>query len=355
MKVLLLSAYAAGSHVSWRHCLQHMLPDWDWNVLELPPRHFCWRVRGNPLYWSLEQRERLESGFDLLLATSMVDLATLRGLVPGIARLPSALYFHENQFDYPPGRSQHGPLEAQMVSLYAALAADRLLFNSRYNLDGFLRGCAGLLERLPDKVPAGVPERLAEKARVLPVPVAVEALAEGQSKWPGRSAGRPMRLLWIGRFEYDKCGERLLAVLRLLESTAIDYEVAVVGQQFRDSPPAFKDIATEFPHRLVHFGYVREEYAYRALLRGADLVLSTALHEFQGLAVIDAVAAGCLPASCIPDTVDIRRPRMIRIPRRGRRYAACCLPGICWGSRTPAHRMCKGSPWPPWRQSTDAY
>ena len=199
-----------------------------------------------------------------------------------------------------------------MVSLYAALAADRLLFNSRYNLDGFLRGCAGLLERLPDKVPAGVPERLAEKARVLPVPVAVEALAEGQSKWPGRSAGRPMRLLWIGRFEYDKCGERLLAVLRLLESTAIDYEVAVVGQQFRDSPPAFKDIATEFPHRLVHFGYVREENAYRALLRGADLVLSTALHEFQGLAVIEAVAAGCLPV--VPDRLSYRElyPRHCR-------------------------------------------
>jgi glycosyltransferase involved in cell wall biosynthesis len=304
VKVLLLSAYAASSHVSWRDCLQDMLPDWDWTVLELPPRHFSWRIRGNPLYWSLEQREKLESDFDLLLATSMVDLATLRGLVPGISRLPSVLYFHENQFQYPMGRAQHGLLEAQMVSLYAALAADCLLFNSRYNLDGFLRGCAELLARLPDKVPAGIPERLGQKALVLPVPVSVEALAEGESNWPQAGPGRPLRLLWVGRFEYDKGGERLLPVLRRLESTATDYEVAVVGQQFRDSPPAFNQIANEFQHRIIHFGYVQEKDAYRALLRGADLVFSTALHEFQGLAVLEAVAAGCFPV--VPDRLAYR-------------------------------------------------
>jgi len=301
MKVLLLSAYAAGSHVSWRQHLLAMLPEWDWTVLELPPRHFNWRMRGNPLYWSLAQRELLEQDYDLLLATSMVDLATLRGLVPGLSRAPAALYFHENQFDSPPGTSRHGPLEAQMVSQYAALAADRLLFNSRYNMDSFLQGCAGLLERFPDKVPAGIPGRLAGKARVLPVPVDVAGLAEGRSRWPGtpEKAGRPLRLLWSGRFEHDKGGEQLLAVLELLELSSVNYEVAVVGQQFRRSPPAFSVISATFAHRLVQFGYVGERQDYHALLRGADLVLSTALHEFQGLAVMEAVAAGCVPV--VPD------------------------------------------------------
>ena len=35
------------------------------------------------------------------------------------------------------------------------------------------------------------------------------------------------------------------------------------------------------------------------MLAAADIVLSTALHEFQGLAVLEAIAAGCLPA--VPD------------------------------------------------------
>ncbi len=48
VKVLLLSAYAAQSHVYWRRGLQQMFPQWDWTCLELPPRYFSWRVRGNP-------------------------------------------------------------------------------------------------------------------------------------------------------------------------------------------------------------------------------------------------------------------------------------------------------------------
>jgi glycosyltransferase involved in cell wall biosynthesis len=316
LKVLLLSAYAAGSHVSWRRGLQTMLPDWEWRVLELPPRHFSWRVRGNPLYWALEYRTEFEQDFDLLLATSMVDLATLRGLVPDLARLPTALYFHENQFDYPAGRGRHGHLEAQMVSLYAALAADRLLFNSRYNLDGFLRGCAELLGRLPDKVPAGVPESLAIKSVVLPVAVDVEGMAAAEPAWPGCRGDHTLRLLWSGRFEYDKGADRLLAILGRLEARGLDYELAVVGQRFREEPPECSRIADEFSQRIVHFGYVPDRSDYGALLRGADLVLSTALHEFQGLAVMEAVAAGCIPV--VPD-----RLAYTELYPPGCRYQSC--------------------------------
>ena len=281
-----------------------MLPQWDWRVLELPPRHFSWRIRGNPLFWSLEREAELTDDFDLLLATSMVDLATLRGLVPSLARIPSALYFHENQFAYPIGRSEQGRVEAQMVNLYAALAADALLFNSRYNLDSLVDGCAELLKRLPDKIPAGVPERLAAKAQVVPVPVEVEALASGPARWPGTARDGVLRLVWVGRFEYDKGGERLLAILERLDCTAIDYEIALVGQKFRQSPPVFERIASEFANRLVHYGYLPDVTDYHALLRSGDLVLSTALHEFQGLAVIEAVAAGCHPV--VPDRLAYR-------------------------------------------------
>ena len=170
MRILLLSAYAARSHVHWQESLLEMFPRWQWRVLSLPPRHFSWRIRGNPLYWSMAEREVLQGEYDLLLATSMVDLATLRGLVPALAALPTVLYFHENQFAYPPGRRRHGLLEAQMVSLYGALAADAVVFNSAYNRDTFLDGCAALLERLPDYTPAGCVALLRQKSRVLPVP-----------------------------------------------------------------------------------------------------------------------------------------------------------------------------------------
>lgn len=302
MKVLLLSAYDAQSHRHWCDSLERMFPGWQWTRLSLPARHFGWRVRGNPLYWSQAERETLEQPFDLLIATSMVDLATLRGLVPALAAVPSVLYFHENQFDYPARPQQASVLEAQMVSLYAALAADRLVFNSRYNQDSFLAGCQTLLQRLPDFIPPGIVEQLAARSSVLPVPVAVEPRQpEVHAGYTAGEAfpGRPLRLLWLGRFEYDKGAAGLLACLRQLESTAMAYELAVIGQQFRDSPAEFGQIESEFGHRLVRFGYLPEAASYYQWLQAADIVLSTADHEFQGLAVLEAVMSGCLPL--VPD------------------------------------------------------
>jgi glycosyltransferase involved in cell wall biosynthesis len=307
MKVLLLSAYAARSHVHWQRSLQAMFPHWQWCVLSLPPRHFSWRVRGNALYWSMVERETLEDDYGLLITTSMVDLATLRGLVPALTRIPTVVYFHENQFAYPQDKQQHSLLDAQVASIYSALAGDRLLFNSCYNLDSFLSGCAALLDKLPDRVPPGVVSRLRSRATVLPVPIDDRDQLSGASWWPGtvrRSRCQPLRLLWMGRFEHDKGPEGLLRVLRQLEGGELDFELAVTGQQFRRLPAALCEIEAAFGHRLVQFGYVESVADYRALLGAADIVLSTARHEFQGLAVMEAVACRCLPV--VPDRLVYR-------------------------------------------------
>jgi len=133
MKALLLSAYDAQSHRRWRRGLVDAMPDVDWTVLALPPRNFSWRVRGNSLSWAFSERHTLEQPFDVLIATSMVDLSALRGMVPSLAAVPSVVYCHENQFAYPnqPGRMQRN--EPKITSLYTMLAADRVLFNSEYN------------------------------------------------------------------------------------------------------------------------------------------------------------------------------------------------------------------------------
>jgi glycosyltransferase involved in cell wall biosynthesis len=309
MRVLLLSAYAAQSHRYWQGGLRQMFPQWDWTELALPPRHFSWRIRGNPLYWSLVERQTLETPYDLLIATSMVDLATLRGLVPALAHVPSLLYFHENQFEYPQDRQQHSLLEAQMVSLYAALAADGIAFNSRYNMTTFMKGCKRLLNRFPDRVPSGIVARLQDKARVLPVPLLPPA---GQADSdPRDSSGSQwdwspgaLRVLWSARFEHDKGGEGLYRLLQTLEQEALHYQLAVTGQQFRNSPSVFARIEQDFATRLVHFGFIASPLDYSALLHEADIIVSTALHEFQGLAVMQAVAAGCLPL--VPDRLAYR-------------------------------------------------
>ena len=276
-----------------------MFADWEWTSLILPARHFSWRVRGNPLYWSVAQREQLSEHYDLLIATSMVDLATLRGLVPELASIPSLVYFHENQFDYPVQQGHSGSLEAQMVSIYSALAADHVAFNSRYNRDTFLSGIDRLLAKLPDFVPTDIVDSLQARASVVPVPIALEPPRSGVSLWPIRSQENRVRIVWLGRFEYDKAPERLLGLLDVLARNQFPIHLAVVGQQFRQRPEAFDTIASLHADSLIHMGYIDERAEYCQLLRESDLVVSTARHEFQGIAVGEAVAAGCTPV--VPD------------------------------------------------------
>ena len=83
--------------------------------------------------YSLAERysELLNKEYDLILATSMTNLATLKSLVPSLSSVRTILYFHENQFSYP---SRYPEAERDRFylqqSLYAAMVSDRLVFNS---------------------------------------------------------------------------------------------------------------------------------------------------------------------------------------------------------------------------------
>lgn len=297
MKILLLSAYDAASHQRWRQQLQAHLPQYQWTQLSLPPRYFNWRLRGNSLSWAFGQREILQADYDLLIATSMVDLSALRGFVPKLAQLPTLVYFHENQFAYPVNDQQFNSVEPQMLSFYTALCGDALVFNSSFNRQSFFAGLSRLLVKLPDQVPKGLVEVLQARARVLPVPVELHK-AEIQIR-----NNSLLTLVWNHRWEYDKGPDRLLAMLQrffaLCPSTPTQPSIRLhlLGQRFRQQPPAFdqiKHLLTE-QGALGTWGYVEDQYQYQQLLQESHLVLSTALHDFQGLAVMDGVAAGAIP------------------------------------------------------------
>lgn len=291
MKVLLLSAYHAESHRQWAEGLQRHCAGIDWTVLSLPPRHFSWRIRGNGLSWSMLEADTLRAGYDAILATSMTDLATLRGLCPELAMTPAVVYFHENQFAYPASERQHASLEPAMVNLYSALAAQKVLFNSHYNRDSMIEGCKALLSRLPDFVPTA--QVLARLSAAEVLPVGIDPLEPALP----RSGGR-LQVIWNHRWEYDKGPEGLLAVARACDALGLVADFHVVGQRFRRQPPAFAELRTLLESSatlgLGSWGYLEVD-DYRRLLAHCDIVLSTALHDFQGLSVLEAVAAGCVP------------------------------------------------------------
>ncbi len=290
MKILLLSAYDAVSHAYWRESLYLAFPSHHWTTLTLPPRYFPWRIRGNGMSW--HQEPTLRQDYDLCMVTSMVDLATLRGLVPHLASIPTVLYFHENQFAYPLSDNalKHQQVGPQFVQIYSALAADMLCFNSDFNRQTFLLGCEALLKKMPDEVPPGLGDTLRLRSRVVPVgltPVAVETV-ETQSN--------AHSLVWNHRWEYDKGPERLLAFVQALPADlALTFHI--VGQSFRSLPPAFAQLKALLNARgwLGQWGYVESKEAYLQLLAQSRYVISTSEHDFQGLAILEAVQCGCIP------------------------------------------------------------
>lgn len=297
LRILLLSGYDAVSHRRWRQELQEQLPHHHFTQLYLPPRYFSWRIRGNSLTWAFSERELLEQPYDLIIATSMVDLSALRGFIPALARIPTLLYFHENQFAYPLSDTQFPSVEPQMITLYSALCADALVFNSEFNRTTFIAGVDALLRKLPDGVPSGMLELLHGRSHILSVPLAQGYFAAAAQKVA------PFTVIWNHRWEYDKGPDRLLAMFKIFfaaRSTSTEtpvIKVHIVGQQFRQQPAAFAELREllAIHGALGQWGYVERAEDYRKLLCESHLVLSTALHDFQGLAVLEAVAAGCLP------------------------------------------------------------
>ncbi len=290
MRLLALDPYHGGSHAAfmdgWRGHSRHR-----WTLLTLEPRHWRWRMRHAALTLARELRRRITGGerWDALVCTDMLDLATLRGLAPApIAALPAVVYFHENQLTYPVREAHERDLHFAYTNATTALAADACWFNSRYHLKAFTGALEGWLARMPDH---GHPEIAAEiRAKAAVLPPGIDPFPPRPPRPPG-----PLRLLWAARWEYDKGGDELLAALDRAATAGVDFRLAVVGQAFTDHPACFDEIRRRFGDRIDRWGYQPTRAAYRACLTWADVVISTAHHEFFGIAVAEAVGAGCYP------------------------------------------------------------
>jgi len=293
--VLLLSGYHAASHKYWCDWLVRELPEFNWTQVSLPDRHFYWRIRSNALSLAFQHAEVLNDRYDLLVATSMVDLCNLRGLRPQLSRVPSVLYFHENQFVYPQRKPEVNErkqssnlINAQLTSVYSALAANKLVFNSQYNRDSFLQGAAALFAKMPDGTPTDLLDHLPGLSEVIPVPVSRRFIHTEKNL-----AKQPIQIVWNHRWEYDKQPQVFFAAIERLIKDGYKISLHVMGQSFREVPDCFADFRHRYADTIVTWGHQPDE-EYMRVLKTADIVVSAALHDFQGLGMLEAIAAGCI-------------------------------------------------------------
>ncbi|MBV1858385.1 MAG: DUF3524 domain-containing protein [Nannocystaceae bacterium] len=224
-----------------------------------------------------------------------MPLAELIGLAPALQGVPRVLYFHENQLAFPTqGPAQSRDHHFGFTQLVSALAADRCVFNSAFNRDSFLDAAEALLRRMPDAVPNGWVERIRELSSVLgvPLPLSTTPVTDALAHPDG-----PL-LLWNHRWEHDKNPQTCLHGLVKLASQGVPFRVAVCGQRFSRVPSVFDETQPALQARAVQWGPA-DASSYQGLLERADVVLSTAHHEFFGVSVMEAVHHGARPL--VPD------------------------------------------------------
>lgn len=294
LHVVLLEPYYGGSHGTFVDTLERRSRH-GITLVTLPARKWKWRMRGAAIWFARDASNWLRDSdggpVDVILANDMLSVADLRALLPRDYRnVPIVCYFHENQLTYPIPDEQERDYQYGMTNITSCLAADAVWFNSRFHLESFLAAAEELLGKMPDYVPREAVQEIRGKAEVLPPPVAVDHIRRD-----ARPPKQPLTILWCHRWEYDKNPEPFFDALVRLDEEGYPFNLVLVGEQFRTAPAVFANVFNRLRSHIVHAGFLPDRADYLSLLARCDVVVSTAIQENFGIAVIEAVLAGCQP------------------------------------------------------------
>ncbi len=308
MRVLLVEPYYGGSHRAWSDGYEATSAH-EVTLVTHEARFWKWRMHGAHLTLADAAAGILDASPDVLLVSSMMNVGAFMGAARAtIGTAPVAAYFHESQFAYPLSPLDRPDQTYPMVNWTSAASADLPIFNSAFHRDLFFEEAERFLRQFPDRTHGALVRDVERRSIVLPVGVDLARLGERTDPAQNDS---PL-ILWNQRWEHDKGPDEFVELIESLISRGIDFEVAVVGERFVSAPESFDRLPELLGDRLVAYGFQSDD-EYVDILQRADIVVSTAHHEFFGIAIVEAMAAGAFPV--LPDRLIY--PDRIPIARHG--------------------------------------
>lgn len=297
MRILWLDAFHAGSHrsVAQGFAMQstHAVTVLGMNAAG----GWRWRMRGAAISFGQQIRERwgnqpLRAHFDVIVLTDMLDCATWLGLHrTQVAGVRIVLYMHENQLVYPLPEGRQRDVTWAWINYTSMLAADTVLFNSVFHRDSLLAALPSLPMRYHDYHERAVVDSIAPKCDVLYPGIDLHRF-DGA---PRSSQRGPITILWNSRWDYDKQPLVFFAAMEELIARGADIRLIVLGEYVDQGNVAFNAFHDRLAPYALHWGYVADADAYRDWLHRADIVVSCAIQEFFGIAVIEAAYCGAVP------------------------------------------------------------
>jgi glycosyltransferase involved in cell wall biosynthesis len=295
MKILLLEPFFTGSHRKWaeefRQFSRHEI-----EILSLSGNHWKWRMHGAAITLAaIEPKVKP----DLILASDMLDLNIYLSLTRSWSEgIPSAVYFHENQLNYPWSPTDADP-KLQRDNHYAfinyasALSANHIFFNSNYHREVFLGELPKFLKAFPDNNNLQTIDAIKMKSSVLPLALNLQKFNTCKPE----TIETPMRavVLWNHRWEYDKNPEQFFNALFQIADRGIDFKLIVLGESYEKRPAIFDAAKEKLADKIIHFGYAETFEEYCKWLWMADLMPVTSVQDFFGASVVEAMACNVVP------------------------------------------------------------
>ncbi|MFN3219731.1 MAG: DUF3524 domain-containing protein [Acidimicrobiales bacterium] len=326
MRILLVEPWYGGSHRAWADGWA-VASSHDIDMVTLPDRFWRRRLRvgAAELAPLVDQWVDRHGRPDVVVATSMVELAALLGSCRrSLGEVAVVLYCHENQLVYPhPDQVAAPDVDAAARSLQSLTVADLVVVNSRHHLDELGIGARRVIRDL-GLAGGAVDRRVAaalDAAIVVPVGVdlswcgAAGDVPEGGGPAPDHSrddrpepdgaaddrpdagSGDPV-VLWPHRWDGDKAPDAMVRTLERLAADGVAFRVVLAGEDGWDGEARRREALERLGPRVLASGHLSPG-DYRRWVRRADIVVSTARHEYFGVAVVEAMAAGCVPV--LPD------------------------------------------------------
>jgi len=290
LNILAFEPYFGGSHRQFllglrRHSRHNIC------IIGLPARKWKWRMRHAAIEFA-RRLGRMRRPADLILASDFLNLAEFAGLLPPQwQKVPRVVYFHENQLTYPVPDEAARDYQPAFTNLTTVLAARAAYFNSAYHRDEFFDAMKKMLRRMPDYRPLAALAAARRRSGVLHLGCDLRTLLRRPRRW---KTG-PATILWNQRWEAEKDPETFLRVAARLAEEGCDFRLVLMGEHFERGGAQVEPLLVRLREKILHAGYVEGRAGYCRRLRQADIVVSTARHEFFGAAVVEAIAAGAWP------------------------------------------------------------
>jgi len=314
--LFVIEPFYGGSHKQLIDFLQETLHKDHFHIhlYTLPAKKWHWRARTSALYFAQNIPELQHFSSDendksinndaaiqkaYLFCSSVLNLTELISLRQDISEACKGrkyIYFHENQLTYPiqiASAKKERDFQYGYNQVLSALSADKVLFNSNYNLKTFMDNLKSFFKLQPDFRPSAsdLQAKILKKSSVLYFPLTIQppepCLIAEQKK--------VIHIVWPHRWEHDKNPDDFFECLFKLHDEGYEFKLSVLGESFTEVPEILSKAKNILSTRIQHFGRLETKSEYFSVLRNADVVVSTANHEFFGVAVIEAAICGCYP------------------------------------------------------------